>query len=837
MSAAAQKLPGWGVVRDKMLTKPGPGSEFAAVAGQVLGSVASSEGESVVVGVRVRPFNDREKTMDGNEVCIRMEGPTTILTHKGKEFPFTFDESFWSHDGFEEDEDGVLVPTEGSNYADQQYVYQKFGERVLNNAWEGFHCCLFAYGQTGSGKSYSMVGYGANKGIVPISCEEIFRRIDASENDNIRYELVVSIVEIYNETVQDLLILPRDRPPGGLEIRESKLLGVYIDNVQKTPVESYEDVEKAVEEATSNRTVASTQMNATSSRAHTVVTIEFKQVEVIDENETEKVSTINLVDLAGSEKAGQTGAKGARLKEGAMINKSLSALGNVIEKLAEKSTKSKKKDILVPYRDSKLTRLLQQALGGSSKTIMICALSPSSVNAEETLSTLRYADRAKRIKNMAVINENPQDKLIRQMKEENDKLKQMMDMITGGSQGAVDVDVVQIMQKQDELAKAKEALAHMQKSFEEKKRLDSERREDMRSRRSVARNSGPHKLNPYIANLNEDMQLNGKLRFYFKEGETTTIGRYTEDSDSDSSSRSGSDRDSDEHSSQGSSSDEEELPPDVVLNMEGILRRHAAVKNTDGRCVLSAFGTAARSTYVNGKSVAQLLKRREDDDKDSEGSKTFGSNTWGMRSSTVELEDDGVVLSHGDRVTFSKSIFVFVVDTDGLGDVTIASGQVSYEMALLELSGNRTRRRQTMIALGGERAASQHDDLDSDLDDGCEREDVRCPFCQRARIIEDSDLRTELEEKNREIAQLLAQVTEAREALAAAEAARTANQVPQVALDADAFLQPDGTGLEWPAGLVPTMRATFEDAVGALDQLQMKLTSSPGKSRLLTKYA
>merc|ERR1712060_466072 len=136
-----------------------------------------------------------------------------------------------------------------------------------------------------------------------------------------------------------------------------------------------------------------------------------------------KVSMINLVDLAGSEKAGQTGASGDRLKEGAMINKSLSALGLVIEKLADKSAGKK---VVVPYRDSKLTRLLQNALGGSAKTIMICALSPASSNYEETLSTLRYADRAKKIVNTAVVNENPQERLMRELREENDKYKELV---------------------------------------------------------------------------------------------------------------------------------------------------------------------------------------------------------------------------------------------------------------------------------------------------------------------------------------------------------------------------------------------------------------------------
>jgi hypothetical protein len=163
-------------------------------------------------------------------------------------------------------------------------------------------------------------------------------------------------------------------------------------------------------------------MNATSSRAHTIITIEFKQITFEEGRPKEKISVINLVDLAGSEKAGQTGATGDRLKEGCAINKSLSVLGKVISVLADKAM-GKAKNEVVPYRDAALTRILQTALGGNSKTIMICAISPSFMNYEETLSTLRYAERAKKIQNKAMINESVQDRIIRELKEENKKLR------------------------------------------------------------------------------------------------------------------------------------------------------------------------------------------------------------------------------------------------------------------------------------------------------------------------------------------------------------------------------------------------------------------------------
>ena len=189
-------------------------------------------------------------------------------------------------------------------------------------------------------------------------------------------------------------------------------------------VGSYAEITKLTEEGTSNRTIASTNMNATSSRAHTIVTINLTQKYKNEAGkEMAKSSLINLVDLAGSERADATGATGDRLKEGAAINLSLTSLGNVISALADNSAG---KNVKVPYRDSVLTKLLMNALGGNSKTIMIAAISPADINHDETLSTLRYADRAKQIKTKAVVNEDPTEKLINNLKEENEKLKKML---------------------------------------------------------------------------------------------------------------------------------------------------------------------------------------------------------------------------------------------------------------------------------------------------------------------------------------------------------------------------------------------------------------------------
>ena len=356
---------------------------------------------------------------------------TTLINPENKqEKTFTFDYSYWSHDGESTREDGYNesagpgMGTGGATYADQMKVYSDLGQGVLNNAYEGFNSCLFAYGQTGAGKSYSMVGYGTNKGIVPIACDEIFKKIEeiksGAEAEKYQFQVTIQMLEIYNEQVRDLF--SKTNPSGGLKVRMNPKTGVEVVGLTEWPVGSYKEIDERIETATKNRTVAATQMNvrsegekaivesfihfgdfgewqATSSRAHTVVTICYTQLELNAKGpgkHSEKKAKMNLVDLAGSERAESTGATGDRLKEGAAINLSLTMLGNVITALAEKSN-NPKKNVLVPYRESKLTCILQDALGGNAKTIMICALSPADINFEETLGTLRYADRAKQV--------------------------------------------------------------------------------------------------------------------------------------------------------------------------------------------------------------------------------------------------------------------------------------------------------------------------------------------------------------------------------------------------------------------------------------------------------
>ncbi|XP_058292580.1 kinesin-like protein KIF1A isoform X12 [Hylobates moloch] len=381
-------------------------------------------GASVKVAVRVRPFNSREMSRD-SKCIIQMSGSTTTIVNpkQPKETPksFSFDYSYWSH-----------TSPEDINYASQKQVYRDIGEEMLQHAFEGYNVCIFAYGQTGAGKSYTMMGKQEKdqQGIIPQLCEDLFSRINDTTNDNMSYSVEVSYMEIYCERVRDLLN-PKNK--GNLRVREHPLLGPYVEDLSKLAVTSYNDIQDLMDSGNKARTVAATNMNETSSRSHAVFNIIFTQKRHDAETNitTEKVSKISLVDLAGSERADSTGAKGTRLKEGANINKSLTTLGKVISALAEMDSgpnknKKKKKTDFIPYRDSVLTWLLRENLGGNSRTAMVAALSPADINYDETLSTLRYADRAKQIRCNAVINEDPNNKLIRELKDEVTRLRDLL---------------------------------------------------------------------------------------------------------------------------------------------------------------------------------------------------------------------------------------------------------------------------------------------------------------------------------------------------------------------------------------------------------------------------
>lgn len=387
---------------------------------------------SIKVAVRVRPFNGRERD-NGSTCCVSMSGQSTTIYkppdkdsnpsannhHDANQIEdtkksFTFDHSYWSH------------KKDDPNYASQDKVYQEIGAEMLQHALQGYNVCIFAYGQTGAGKSYTMMGSKEEEGIIPRMCNDLFNNLRTFDSDqNFKYTVEVSYLEIYFERVRDLLN-PQNKKP--LKVREHNVFGPYVEDLTKLVVTSYKDIKDLIDLGNKSRTTASTRMNETSSRSHAVFTIILTQrtMDLEASLESEKVSKISLVDLAGSERADSTGAEGIRLKEGATINKSLTTLGKVIAAL-ESNSKKKKTDF-IPYRESVLTWLLRENLGGNSKTAMVAAISPADINYDETLGTLLYANRTKNILCKAVVNEDANAKIIRLLKEEIEKLKSLLEV-------------------------------------------------------------------------------------------------------------------------------------------------------------------------------------------------------------------------------------------------------------------------------------------------------------------------------------------------------------------------------------------------------------------------
>ncbi|XP_043318120.1 kinesin-like protein KIF1A isoform X6 [Cervus canadensis] len=572
-------------------------------------------GASVKVAVRVRPFNSREMSRE-SKCIIQMSGSTTTIVNpkQPKETPksFSFDYSYWSH-----------TSPEDINYASQKQVYRDIGEEMLQHAFEGYNVCIFAYGQTGAGKSYTMMGKQEKdqQGIIPQLCEDLFSRINDTTNDNMSYSVEVSYMEIYCERVRDLLN-PKNK--GNLRVREHPLLGPYVEDLSKLAVTSYNDIQDLMDSGNKARTVAATNMNETSSRSHAVFNIIFTQKRHDAETNitTEKVSKISLVDLAGSERADSTGAKGTRLKEGANINKSLTTLGKVISALAEMDSgpnknKKKKKTDFIPYRDSVLTWLLRENLGGNSRTAMVAALSPADINYDETLSTLRYADRAKQIRCNAVINEDPNNKLIRELKDEVTRLRDLLyaqglgditdmtnalvGMSPSSSLSALSSRAASVSSLHERilfapgseeaierLKETEKIIAELNETWEEKlRRTEAIRmeREALLAEMGVAmREDGgtlgvfSPKKTPHLVNLNEDPLMSECLLYYIKDG-ITRVGR-----------------------------EDAEKRQDIVLSGHFIKEEHCVFRSDSrggSEAVVTLEPCEGADTYVNGKKVTE----------------------------------------------------------------------------------------------------------------------------------------------------------------------------------------------------------------------------------------
>ncbi|KAM9354509.1 kinesin-like protein KIF13B isoform 2-T2 [Pholidichthys leucotaenia] len=465
---------------------------------------------NVKVAVRVRPMNRREK--DLNTKCVvDMEGNQTILhpaiTNVNKGDPrnqpkvFVYDYCFWSMDESQKDK-----------FAGQDVVFQCLGESLLDNAFMGYNACIFAYGQTGSGKSYTMMGSAEQPGLIPRLCSSLFSRTVQEAREGESFAVEVSYMEIYNEKVRDLLDPKGSRQ--ALRVREHNVLGPYVDGLSRLAVASYKDIESLMSEGNKSRTVASTNMNEESSRSHAVfnVILTHTLMDLKSGTTGEKVSKLSLVDLAGSERASKTGAAGERLKEGSNINKSLSTLGLVISALADQGV-GKSKSKFVPYRDSVLTWLLKDSLGGNSRTAMVATISPSADNYDETLSTLRYADRAKSIVNHAVVNEDPNARIIRELREEVEKLREQL----------TKAESMKAPELKERLEESEKLIQEMTVTWEDKLRkteaIAQERQKQLESLGICLQSSGIRVVEDkcFLVNLNADPALNELLVYYLKD--------------------------------------------------------------------------------------------------------------------------------------------------------------------------------------------------------------------------------------------------------------------------------------------------------------------------------
>ncbi|XP_077518616.1 kinesin-like protein 64D [Amblyomma americanum] len=368
----------------------------------------STDAENIRVVVRCRPLSEKEQAAGCQDIVAvdTVQGTVLVTNPNGAQGDvppkmFTFDTVFDTN-------------------SKQVEVYNQAARPIVENVLEGYNGTIFAYGQTGTGKTYTMVGDRSVpelKGIIPNSFAHIFGHIAKAEDDK-KFLVRASYLEIYNEEARDLLAKDQN---ARLEVKERPDIGVYVKGLSSCVVKTADELDRIMTLGNKNRAVGATNMNAHSSRSHAMFTITVECSERgLDGRHHVRVGKLHLVDLAGSERQSKTGSSGQRLREASKINLSLSTLGNVISALVDgKSTH-------VPYRNSKLTRLLQDSLGGNSKTLMCTNIGPADYNYDETISALRYANRAKNIKNKARINEDPKDALLRQFQKEIEDLRKQL---------------------------------------------------------------------------------------------------------------------------------------------------------------------------------------------------------------------------------------------------------------------------------------------------------------------------------------------------------------------------------------------------------------------------
>ncbi|XP_057325623.1 kinesin-like protein KIF14 [Microplitis mediator] len=602
------------------------------------------EGETsnLTVGIRVRPMNSKELSDPKVMSIVKVRGTNVTVDCDASQHTFVYDHCFVSY-----------ANTARTNHASQETVFNSMVSPLVQNAFEGYNVCLFAYGQTGSGKSYSMMGESTlsndlepseDAGIIPRFCYELFSL--AARNKNYAPSIEISYFEIYNEKIHDLLATNstnngNKRAP--LKVREHPVFGPYVVDLSQHTVQSYEDLQTWLKVGNSQRATAATGMNEKSSRSHSIFSIIMTQGQKSESSsvsrsaESSRRSKINLVDLAGSERLSQTCASGDRLREGVSINKSLLILGKVIASLAENT--SNRKRGFVPYRESVLTWLLKESLGGNSKTAMLATVSPSSTHLEETLATLRYACQARSIVNRVRINEDPHDKLIRQLKAEVLRLRGVREnyerqlgprrLIENGDSGNDNLEIqkkqLEIQQLRDQLKRTEEQLASNQKSWKEKLQEAEERK---KSEINYLRHCGiaieldykEIKSTPCLVNLAADPMLSGTLLYLIPAGKVR-IGRQGKQIDS----------------------------MDIVLDGPLVAPFHCTIENNKG--ILSLMPESNGDTYVNGQLVC-----------------------------------DKVCLKHGDRLVIGGNHYFKVCNSNDENSNAQANGQpIDYEYAHQEI--------------------------------------------------------------------------------------------------------------------------------------------------------
>ncbi|XP_054742145.1 kinesin-like protein KIF14 [Anastrepha obliqua] len=597
-----------------------------------------TEMSNLTVAVRVRPLNAQECSLAKVSNVVRVfkneltvSAGMTADSSAGLTHSFTYDYVFDSTD------------PDSNEYANQGDVFEGTAMPLIDRAFQGYNACLFAYGQTGSGKSYSMMGIEAldddasgnsaphpEAGIIPRFCRELFKRLDRNKN-TIRAEIEISYFEIYNEKIHDLLCVTQGEPNcslrnmhmastptttiannrPALKVREHPIWGPYVVDLSVHPVDSYEAMRNWLAVGNSQRATAATGMNDKSSRSHSIFNIVLNLTEIgndLSKNEslTEEAisygthqtrrSRISLVDLAGSERISTVGTNGDRMREGVSINKSLLTLGKVIAALADAKKTTMGGVSFVPYRESVLTWLLRENLGGNSKTVMLATISPANVNIDETLSTLRYACQARTIVNRVKVNESPHDKIIRELRAEVDRLKSLKNeyerqrRLSANTnptprkiviETSVDESEVEALRQQ--LSELEGELDKAQKSWMQRlKEAEDQRKSELRllKRKGLALELSTDQKHACLVNLTADAIFSNTLFYILPPGQAT-IGRTRTST----------------YCSQ----------PDILLDGPLVAYHHCIIENENGELFITPQNKDFE-TYLNGDLVTERQK-------------------------------------------------------------------------------------------------------------------------------------------------------------------------------------------------------------------------------------